>query len=159
MQLSSACHKIGNYLNLRLIRRFRVAKILVVRIRSNSHRHSSRDQDHENGRAGTISTWATGRTSSSTPSRATTFRRFCGAFSTFTGTKRLEPSSSRCAHICPGVDRSVGRPGMNMWKILVLGISRFGVRPPSRTCEPAQDGSPGTWRFCGRCLLRVSDGY
>ena len=28
------------------------------------------------------------------------------------------------AHICPGIDRSVGRPGMDMWKILVLGISR-----------------------------------
>ena len=25
------------------------------------------------------------------------------------------------AHICPSTDRSVGRPGMDMWKILVLG--------------------------------------
>ena len=31
------------------------------------------------------------------------------------------------AHICPGVDRSVGRPGMNMWKILVLGILKQGL--------------------------------
>ena len=31
------------------------------------------------------------------------------------------------ARICPGVDRSVGRPGMDMWKILVLGILKQGL--------------------------------
>lgn len=30
-------------------------------------------------------------------------------------------------HICPGTDRSVGRPGMEMWKILVLGILKQGL--------------------------------
>ena len=31
------------------------------------------------------------------------------------------------AHICPGIDRSVGRPAMDMWKILVLGILKQGL--------------------------------
>lgn len=64
-------------------------------------------------------------------------------------------------HIRPGIDRSVGRPGMEMWKILVLGVAGIGVRSDSRACESAQDSSSddGAQRFCRRYLLRVSDGY
>ena len=40
---------------------------------------------------------------------------------------RVELFALLDAHIRPGTDRSVGRPGMDMWKILVLGILKQGL--------------------------------
>ena len=52
-------------------------------------------------------------------------------------------------HMLPGVDRTVGRPGMELWRILVMGVGDAGAglrfRPPSRTGERAHD-------ICGRPL-------
>ena len=30
-------------------------------------------------------------------------------------------------HILPGIDKSVGRPGMEMWRILVMGVVKQGL--------------------------------
>ena len=32
------------------------------------------------------------------------------------------------AHILPGTDRAVGRPGMDLWRVLVLGVLKQGLR-------------------------------
>ena len=56
-------------------------------------------------------------------------------------------------HILPEADRTVGRPGMDLWQILVLGVLKQGLgwrlRPSSRPDEPSSDDTcvPGTRRF------------
>ena len=56
-------------------------------------------------------------------------------------------------HILPEADRTVGRPGMDLWQILVLGSAEAGtglrLRPSSRPDEPSSDDTcvPGTRRF------------
>ena len=152
--VDSACHKISNYLNLRLIRRFPGCKdsldeVGIRQPRAFFARSEPRSSRHNFGLGNCAYIKLDAKSRDDIPALLRGLQHIYR--------ERKDSRSSRCAHICPGVDRSFGRPGMDMWKILVLGISGSGLRSPSRTCESAQDGSPGTWRFCGRCLL--PDGY
>ena len=58
-------------------------------------------------------------------------------------------------HLLPGVDRTVGRPGMEMWRILVMGVVKQGLgcdfKPPPRAGEPAQDAAPVPFRVQFPC--------
>ena len=60
-------------------------------------------------------------------------------------------------HILPGTDRTVGRPGMEIWRILVMGVIKQGLGCDfdrlQEVGERAQDAAPFSWP-CG-CLGRL----
>ena len=86
-------------------------------------------------------------------------------------------------HILPEADRTVGRPGMDLWQILVLGVLKQGLgcdlgaallrrRPnqslrqrgrrqldPSRRGEGAAEGTGGRWYLCRQRRLGVFRWY
>ena len=137
--LTCACHKIGNYLNPRLIRRFRVAKILMAGIWSDSIgilRGVRTTVEKAQFQPGQLRVHPT-------PSRGMTFRRFQGASST--GMKKLEPSFLR-AHL-PGHRRKRrearhGHVEDSGFRCFEAG---FKVRSASRAREPAQGGASGAF--------------
>ena len=50
-------------------------------------------------------------------------------------------------HILPGTHRGVGRPGMEMWRILVLGVLKQGLGCDFDACTISRTIT----RRCGRC--------
>ena len=61
-------------------------------------------------------------------------------------------------HVSPETDRAVGRPGMDLWRILVLGVVKQGLRcdfDRLTTRQPSRDGVgvPGARRVRGQDLL------
>ncbi len=69
-------------------------------------------------------------------------------------TFRARPFALMDEHMLPGIDRKVGRPGMEMWRILVTGVVRQGPgRDFDRLREPA-DGHETLRRFLGHADVR-----
>ena len=86
-------------------------------------------------------------------------------------------------HILPEADRTVGRPGMDLWQILVLGVLKQGLgcdwvrlffvggrislyggeaggnRNPSRRGEGAAEGTGDRWYLCRQRRLGVFRWY
>ena len=65
-------------------------------------------------------------------------------------------------HILPGVSRKTGRPGMEMWRILVMGVASRASAATSTGCtgwRRAQDAAPVPWPrgHPGRAPLQVPD--
>ncbi len=56
------------------------------------------------------------------------------------------------AHILPGIDKTVGRPGMEMWRILVMGVVKQGLAAISTGCT---NWRTSTRRCVGSLAIRT----